>query len=295
MGARQFQSFKDALQQIGADLDGHLFPRVLNGGVVVPSAASVDPSTSGAEKQNVFKPARRSEAGPWPRAAGWQRSAGRSWPSGAAAPIIGSAGQQDWQEKLNAVREVYPSAQLWTVDDGFWLVCKSAVLEGLPQHAQFIVGLAPRWSVVRSWAFWLSPLTTPKWIGPRHTNFFDGSICAFEPADGTWTIDQSLVSLIDLYTVWALRHLFLEYFGRWPGYQAVHLPVERILEFDDDEYCGCGTTKKYKDCCKTDDRSRCRVGEAVRFVMSPRCPPRSILELAIEGLKRPPALRDVLI
>jgi hypothetical protein len=169
-----------------------------------------------------------------------------------------------------------------------WLLSESAILDGLPQRALFVVGISFAWSMVRSWGFWVSPLETVRWIGPRHTNFFDGSICAFEPADGTWDFGDSLVELLDLYTVWALRHLHLQALGRWPGSQAVHHAIERILELREDEYCGCGGSgKKYADCCKARDSANSRIKDAVQYALTPRRPPRLLSQAVLDGSELP--------
>lgn len=286
----------ELLAEIGRQLDQHLFPRVMNGGVVVPSDVDVLSSTLGKENERVFKSAtRRSAAGSWPRAAGWQRSSSRSWTPSASAPFLGAAAEESREAKLGEVRQAYPGALTQSDDYGYWLFVPSAVLDGLQRHVMFAIAVASAWSIVRSWAFWMHPLAIPEWIGPRHTNFFDGSICAFEPSDETWNYGDSLVSLVDLYTVWALRHLHLQVFGRWPGYQAVHHPIERILELRDDEYCGCGTTTSlYGQCCKAKDRSTSRVKDAVQFALSPRRPPRSLLDY-VQRAKALPRIVDVLV
>lgn len=92
------------------------------------------------------------------------------------------------------------------------------------------------------------------WFGPRHTNYPDGSICAFEKDAETWAFGDSLVALLDLLSVWAIRQLYLESFGRWPGPQASSYPYERLIEFQDTEHCGCAKLKgRYSQCCKPRD------------------------------------------
>lgn len=92
---------------------------------------------------------------------------------------------------------------------------------------------------------------------PTPHQFPDGSICGFDPRDRTWWSGNSLVALLDLYSGWALRHLHLEAFGRWPGYQSAHCSFERLTEFTLGEYCGCGNhTKLYQDCCRNKDLAR---------------------------------------
>jgi len=284
------------LAQIGQQLDQGEFPRVTNGGVVLPSNVPIRSSTLGTEHNYVFKSATRgSSAGSWQGAAGGQRTSSGPRTPGSAAPLLGTAVPANYESELSAIREAYPDAQLHADDHGYWLTARSSVLEGLAKAAQFYIAVAPNWSSVRSWAFWTHPVMYPEWIGPRHTNFFDGSICAFEPSDETWRYGDSFVSLLDLYTVWALRHLHLQILGRWPGYQAVHRPIERLLELRDDEYCGCAATSRlYGQCCKAKDSSVSHVREAVQFALSPRCPPR-LLVASVIGAKRLPRIADVIL
>jgi hypothetical protein len=192
------------------------------------------------------------------------------------------------------LQEQYPDAQLARQDDGIWLLTKSRLLPDLRQHAIFLTGISFPGRNVRSWAFWGDPIAFPEWIGPRHTNFPDGSACAFEPQDGTWKFGDPLVQLLDLYTLWAVRHLYLTQFGRWPGYQSVHFPGERILELRADEHCGCANgAKLYGMCCMPLDRARNQIAERLSFFRQTggrRQPPESVLDY-VRFQKAPPDLR----
>lgn len=163
-----------------------------------------------------------------------------------------------------------------------WLLVPSRLLPGLRQQALFLAGVSYAGAAVRSWAFWADPLSQPGWIGPRHTNFPDGSICAYEPSDGTWGFGEPLVDLLDLYSVWAVRHLHDLTFGRWPGPQAVYHPYERLLEISPEEYCGCGRDRRYADCCQALDLARNRIADAVDFLFwsggNLRAPPQAVID-----------------
>lgn len=187
---------------------------------------------------------------------------------------------------------------VWREDDALWLLTRSSLLPGLWQRALFVTALSFGRALVRGWGFWETIATSPIWIGPRHTNFPDGSICAFDPADKTWLIGDSVVELIDLYTLWALRHLHLQIFGRWPGRQSAHYPSERIAEINDDEYCGCGKSdRRYRDCCKHADLARDQVRDAVNYQL--RCfgglrfPPRSVTQF-VSRRSNPPRIDQLL-
>jgi hypothetical protein len=170
-------------------------------------------------------------------------------------------------------------------EGGFWIYLESTLLSNLGRTVGFLTYVSTDRSFVKSWAFYIS-IVGVAWIGPRHTNFPDGSICAFEPKDGTWTFGDSLVELLDLYTVWALRHVHYEVFGSWPGPQAVALPYERILELKDEEHCGCGATDKcYVDCCKEADSKLSQFAEAFKFGnfsrWAIRQPPASVVQFVL--------------
>lgn len=288
----------ESLKEIGRQLDRGVFPRVWDGGIVKPSEPAGNSLTLGAEKADGKRAERRPETGSWPGATGGQGQAGGSRSAGAAAPVFGAEPKAHYEEELGALAEAYPGTQLWRQDHGWWLKTRSSLLPGLRRHAVLVTCVCFARKVARSWAFWGDPLAAPAWIGPRHTNFPDGSICAFEPMDGTWTFGDPLVVLLDLYTVWALRHLHLELLGRWPGYQAVAQPYERILELRPDEYCGCGASDKlYGDCCREKDLAGDRIRAAVRFLFSSggrlREAPEAVVRFARKA-KNPPVIHELL-
>jgi hypothetical protein len=285
----------NALASLGRQLNARSELRVLNGGVVVPSTPTVPSSSLGVEMQDVdAKATRRSETRPRQRAPGWQGPPRRPWPTGAAAPVIGRPLEKLYESELSGLAEFYPDPQFWHQVDGTWILWKSKVLDDLPRQALFLTGISNVWPLVLSWGFWTNDLTLPRWIGPRHTNFYDGSICAFEVKDETWLFGQSIVKLLDLYTVWALRHLHLEILGTWPGQQVAHYGIERIFEQGDTELCGCGSAVNlYRDCCKPKDVSQTRAADAVQFVWFPRTPPRSISAVFLRG-EEPPHLSELI-
>jgi hypothetical protein len=162
---------------------------------------------------------------------------------------------------VTRLAEAYPTFRAYPDDDGMWLLARSSIISGLVREATFLVALPYRSGLgPRAWGFWTAGAET-KWIGPRHTNFQDGSICAFSPDEGAWSEGGDLRTLLDLYSVWTLRHLHLEVFGRWPGKQYGLFGVDpgvqayyRQRECNDDELCGCGSeTRRYSECCKPSD------------------------------------------
>ena len=156
-----------------------------------------------------------------------------------------------------------------------------------------------------AWAFW-SGDGCVEWIGPRHTNFGDGSICAFGAQDQIWTDGGDPTALLDLYSVWAVRHLHLEIFGRWPGRQYTLTSPDpraqayyRRIECLDAELCACGSTTTYAKCCKARDLQVDFVKGPKESLKAPpggfptRHPPPAIVRFAMEPTA-PPRIRDLL-
>lgn len=285
---------ENALREIGFQLDQRIFPRVKNGGFVTPSELTV-PSTLGEEKHHERQ--RRSATKPRKGPPGGERTAGRSWSPRQATPFVSTSVQVHYEDELDVIHRAYPGTKVWEHADGLWLLTESSLLLGLQKAAIFLVGVSYERTIVRAWGFWRYSLGGLTWIGPRHTNFPDGSICAFHPTDGTWNFGDPIIELLDLYSLWAVRHLHLEVFGRWPGQQAVFHSYERILELKVDEYCGCDKSDKlYGECCREKDLARNRIADAVNFVIGfaggLREPPSAIVRSAREQ-SEPPALTDL--
>lgn len=292
----------ELLERLGGDLDRGQFPRITNGGFVLPSESVVSVKPMGKEKrydqaERPRRPATESRpgAGRGQGATGAPSAAG-PWAAGGASPVLGAGAEADRAEALSAVREAYSGVRVWEQGEGFWLWAESALLPGLPRKAAFLVGVSTAKRAVRSWGFWQLSVGT-RWIGPRHTNFPDGSICAYDIRDFTWVFGQSLVTLLDFYSVWALRQLHLEIVGRWPGPQVATLPYEVALEVSDTELCPCGSERRYADCCKETFSARNHVADAIDYCLSTaggqRCPPASVLNF-VRNRDQPPKLADLI-
>lgn len=261
---------RQLLEEIGRQLDRHVFPMVGNGGLVMPGQTVISSNPPGKEKYHAKERKRRSATEPRTGSVRWQGPSGGCWAAGRSpretAPFIGPVVGRGYLEALRPVCDAYPGTLIWEQEDGFWMYSESALLPGLDWKSAFLTGVSTHTMQVRGWGFWYHKAIGYQWIGPRHTNFPDGSICAYEPTDGTWDFGGSLIELLDIYTLWALRHLHCDTFGRWPGPQFVQHAYERMLELADDELCGCGTTlRRYADCCKAADFRKDRIAEAVQF------------------------------
>lgn len=287
----------ERLREIGQHLDAGIYPRVFNDGIVALSDPGVDVSILSAEAYNEQQRQNRSAAGSREGSAGGPWTTGRSWPPGEAEPSGGGLLRENYLGQLSAVFAAYPRTVYWLCDEGMWLSVESAVLSGLDRSATFLISIPfRRLSPIRAWAFWTKAVGF-EWIGPRHTNSVDGSVCAFNPSEGTWKNGGSLVELIDHYTMWVLRHLHLEILRWWPGGQTAQFIHERLTELNDNEWCGCGPdAKRYSECCKQADLTSDRYRAAIEFVggflrFKPRQPPASVLRF-LWARRDPPAFQN---
>lgn len=288
------------LETIGRQLDSDIYPKVMPGGILALSdSASQNQPLSEKEVKHERPRQSRPEARSGARPSRRERQAGKCGAPNPTTSIVEPDLQVTYEEGLNAVREAYPGACVWHQPDGLWLLTESTILPGLQQRALFLTGIpfSPK-RVVQSWGFWFgAPLRYPVWIGPRHTNFPHGSICAFHPADNVWRPGDPITHLLALYTLWAFRHLHLKEVGRWPGKQVAHIPYERIMEFKEDEFCGCNQSDRYyRDCCWEKDQ-RLDLMSAYQFYLrqtgGTRKPPESVINF-IRFQKEIPRLDELL-
>ncbi len=289
------------LQTIGTALDEQQPLQVRVDGVVA-LRTSVQQQEKFHERQRKSRSATRSRSG----SAGGKRATGGSRQTGASSRLGSDDLRESYEGHLADLLHAYPSTRTFDDEVGMWLLARSSILEGLTREARFLVTVPYRAGIPpRAWGFWVSGCNT-QWIGPRHTNFQDGSICAFAPSDNAWREGDKLSTLLDLYSVWALRHLHLEVLGRWPGKQYGLSGVNPVIdafyrsrECQDDELCGCGSeTLRYAECCKSSDRHLNFVQAAGEFRaripggFGSRRPPAAIVSF-MEGRSEIPKIAEV--
>lgn len=240
---------------LGLQLHNGTFPRVYNGGVVMPNEAPVVSSALGENKEINNEPEgkRRSATGSRKRTAGRSRASSRPRSSGKATRLGSCDLEAAYEAQMRDLEVAYPGSHIWREEKGMWLLIKSKILNGLERHATFLVAVPyfeNHWP--RCWAFW-SDDNLHEWIGPRHTNFPDGSACAFAAQNNVWMPGGNLIELVDLYTVWVFRHLYYEIHKKWPGPQFANSRLYRLWEFKNDELCSCEHGLTYAQCCKSRD------------------------------------------
>lgn len=239
------------LKLIGRQLDEYVFPAVADSGLVVPNESPVPPNFMGTRNDCERQDTNGSATGSWKGPAGGQRQTCGA-PGSAPQLTCGSLRAQ-YQAETPQVVSAYPGTQAWKRPEGLCFRIPCELLSGLGRRDVLILALRLdcAYPLVRGWAFW----DGSTWIGPRHTNYPDGSICAFKNAKRVWRPGEPLIQLIDIYAVWMLRHLHLEVFGRWAGPQSVDSAYERLSELHPDELCGCNKEdgRRYGDCCRPGD------------------------------------------
>jgi hypothetical protein len=183
-------------------------------------------------------------------------------------------------------------------DHGLWIIIKSNPLGHDGPQVTFILAYPYSTEIEpKAWALWKLG-DFPKFVGERHCNFPDQSVCAYGPNDNAWERSDGLLPLVDLYSTWIVRQLYLMHFGRWPGRQHGLTALYRRTEFSADEWCGCGSGKRYGEChlaadaLLSDDEARAEHQNVMGSEYGPRKPPKSIMRFARSGFKKVPTFRD---
>jgi hypothetical protein len=286
----------DQLRRIGEQLTRQMEVEVCRDGVVRPNEAAAFTQPMGRGDSSGSERTRGSATGSRKGAAGRKGTAGGSGKARAASPDVVGSSRKTYDRQLTEVCKEYTGSQYWLQDRGLWLLVPSTVLRGLDRRALFLVAIPYDFDIatVSAWGFWdRNDGAETQWIGPRHTNYPTGSICAFHLGDESpWHNGGSLVTLLDLYSEWALRHLYLEHFHRWPGSQIASSTYERMVETHPEELCGCGSTDKtYAECHQPADLACNRVSIALNFMKRTsggrRDPPIELFDV-LSGKRGPP-------
>jgi hypothetical protein len=194
--------------------------------------------------------------GPSGSAAGARSRATPDHPSGpragGATPLLfgGAAVTEEMEKELRGAVEAFPQIRFRLAPRAAWMVVPIRPILGLSDAAVLFSRIPHNPSErVSSWAWW----NTGVLITPRHT-YPDGSICAFETSHGTWFRGEPLTILLDMITLWIVRHIHLRRVGWWPGKQVIHTPQERLYYHQPGELCGCNSALPYEVCHREADK-----------------------------------------
>ena len=290
------------LRRIGLSLGSEKYPRVLRGGTLVLGEPDPYISTPGEEYKNEGRShqggsSARSRAGSTKRQGTARGSTAQG--SGETHSSASVFSQQRLRDacgvEVEGVGRAYPQAREWLTPDAAWLAIPVEPVRNVGAAALLVTAYPFSTALpVQSWAWWKTGI----WIGPRHTNYPNGSICAFEVKDGTWRRSHPLEVLIDLQVLWIARHAHLLCFGSWPGRQVLHTPYERLAEHQPVETCGgCRSGLPYNVCCFRSDKMIPLVSRTVEFYGRYRTfnrrPPKPLIDFVSCHRDGPPTLAEV--
>jgi hypothetical protein len=298
---------RDELQRIGAELDRHRQVRVKDGGIVLPEPEPpLDAKVKVDERREQRQPRKqrqRESRERKQRESRERQQRPRRRASSSAAHVRGVELRSHYEAQVIQLAKAYSSARVVAVDEqGMWLQVQSAVLNGIDRSVTFLVVIPfnPD-KFPKAWGFW-NLVNGPQWIGKRHTNFPEGDVCAFVPESRAWLPGDDLDALLDLYTVWALRHLYLEEFKRWPGRQFSPHPYYALAEFKPDELCSCDQHEPpllYGECCRPKHLAmgllelKSSFEDKIGFSLNQRIPPKAVLKYINDGEELPPPFEVV--
>jgi len=286
-----------ALQRVGSALDRGRSIRVLKGGKVVAEEPYVVDDER--KPHNETHGTQGSAAGSRQRPAGWEGTARRPWPAGTLLQTGSGDYRIAFEESLPDLRLNYPGTRVWDDEIGLWTVVPSFPL-GFDGPQAFLVAGLPYQATPkrRCWGYWKA--RRPRWIGPRHTNFPEASICAFSEDVGAWRPDQGLSELFDVYSVWLVCQLHLQAFKRWPGPQHSINSYYRLHEFREGELCSCDSGRTYFECHRPQDlledptRAEQEFRAFAGIGLADRRVPKGVTRFVESNFAEAPSLMDVL-
>lgn len=225
-----------------------------------------------------------------------QRHTGTQTTPNPARPFGGDR-RAYYQAQIANLREDYPATKCRGEEKGLWLAVPARPLGRSGPQVVFLCVVpdnpeAPVWC----WAFWRNREHCA-WIGPRHTNYPDGSVCAFPPNQGYWNDGDSLVSYFDRACEWCLRQLHLCLEGYWPGDQTGMGSYYQLKEGLAREKCFCRSGSEYFECCRDSDLRNLAAGSREAFLSMTRgvdvgrqAPPHQVIQFVIGKRKKFPKI-----
>src|SRR5271154_4468920 len=176
------------LRAVGIHLDADRDLTVWRGGIVRPSDLTSTSNSMGEVSDHGSERQRQETRSTIRSQQGITRREGPprgSRPPRPTSPLVLGDFAPQYEKEIAALADHYPSVSHFPQDGGIWLRVESALLRGYGGKALLCVSIPYAYRIPRAWAFLRSPVGEYSWVGPRHTNYPDGSICAFHMDDNT--------------------------------------------------------------------------------------------------------------
>jgi hypothetical protein len=244
--------------------------------------------------------ARRSEEGTRGSASGsGERPPGPQAPAHSSRSV-GGRRRAHYQAEVKTLRPQYPGTHFRIDDLGLWIVVPAFPVGRSGPQLTLIMAVPDDPNVrILTWAFWASD-THCSWVGHRHTNYPDGSACAFAPDGGAWSDGEPLVSYADRICEWSVRHVFCWLEGYWPGPQDAMCRYYRVREGRPQERCFCHSGKTYFECCRPLDLLQSRTSDREEFMsncngldIGEQRPAKQLYDFAMGLRPKPPKMKKV--
>jgi hypothetical protein len=252
------------LREFGEEAERLELPRIAEGGIIVPGRDSTFSLNLGKEES---AHGQRAEAGEeaGPAAGSRERPPAEAAASGAPAHALGPVTVtdvleelRDYGAKISVVRSSSRFAHIWL---------PVGLFSGLPFRAELLleVPLVTRQELrrgvsgvqasvpdVRAWARWRVGGKLGELIKSHH-EYPDQSMCVCMPHQ--WRLGHSpLIHYVDFCVVWIGKALHEREVGFYPGPQ--HYPERvRVQRDRAGEYCGCGSSHRYRECHRAADHA----------------------------------------
>jgi hypothetical protein len=228
-----------------------------------------------------------------------ERSQGTQAPADSTRSL-GGRRRARYQAEVRELRWQYPGTYFRIDDSGLWIVVPAFPLgTSGPQLIQITAVPDDPNIRILTWAFWISD-DRCAWVGHRHTNYPDGSVCAFPPDGGAWKDGDPLVRYVDRICEWSARHIFCWLDGYWPGPQDAICRYYRVGEGRAQELCFCHSGKTYFECCRPLDLLQSCASDRELFKsncngldIGEQRPPKQLYEYAIGSRQKLPKMRKV--
>jgi hypothetical protein len=264
--------------------------------IAVGSSTPIDESETHGKRQDL----RRPESGSRQRLEGASGGQRQPRPADSASPVIRCSFVRELA--VRAARADYPGLRFWREvgGSGSWISAPVFPVGSEGPRAEIIIAIpSDPTKRILSWGFWRAQQVV-RWIGPKHTNYPEGSICAFPAKSGVWTEDMGLTAYLDRISEWTMRSLYLDIFGLWPGTQEGHDVHYRLCHTHPRECCTrCQGLVKYENCCRDLDLSEWSPRSQERFIAGATCevgnqlPPLKLVSWVENMCGPPPRIRRV--